>query len=229
MGSGMTVVQSFSGPVPHLKALAAKRLIFNQEGLQFYKNRHLEFYALIPISLAEFGQGEVHILFENKGHPPPLDYFAVGLVVVGIAIALLVIPVSRPITRRINQLRQSTMRIAEGDLSHRVATSGKDEIAELGISFNQMAAKLESMITNSKELTANISHELRTPLARIRVSEELLREKIIHAGLPVLTRHLDEICEDVNTLDTLVGRILELSKLEMRLRRWCLNHWTWQP
>ena len=183
---------------------------------QFFKGRHLEFYSVIPFSYAMLQQGRVHILFESRGHPPPLGYFAMGLVVVGIVIALLVIPVSRPITRRINQLRQSTLRIADGDLSHRVATSGKDEITELGISFNQMTAKLESMINNSKELTANISHELRTPLARMRVSEELLGQKLNQAGLSALTRHLDDIRDDVNALDALVGRILELSKLDMR-------------
>ena len=37
---------------------------------------------------------------------------------------------------------------------------------------------MERMIEGGKELTANVSHELRTPLARIRVAEELLREKL---------------------------------------------------
>ena len=41
-----------------------------------------------------------------------------------------------------------------------------------------MADKLETMIRSGKELTANVSHELRTPLTRIRIAEEMVREKL---------------------------------------------------
>ncbi len=90
--------------------------------------------------------------------------------------ALLIIPVSRIITSRLEQLRQSAQTLAEGNLAHRAAVRGRDEIGELARAFNRMADKLETMIINGKELTANISHELRTPLTRIRIAEEMLRE-----------------------------------------------------
>jgi two-component system sensor histidine kinase CpxA len=76
-----------------------------------------------------------------------------------------------------------------------------------------MADKLETMIVAGKELTANISHELRTPLTRIRIAEEMLREK---SGSPDYERHLDAIREDVEELDRLIGRILELSKMDLQ-------------
>ncbi len=78
-----------------------------------------------------------------------------------------------------------------------------------------MADKLETMIINGKELTANISHELRTPLTRIRIAEEMLREAP-GAEAPQRERHLDAIREDVEELDRLIGRILELSKMELQ-------------
>ena len=85
----------------------------------------------------------------------------------------------------------------------------------LGRSFNRMADKLERMIRGGRELTANISHELRSPLARVRVAEELLKEKLKRGEYEGCYRHLDEIREDVNELDHLIGRILVLSKLDI--------------
>jgi two-component system sensor histidine kinase CpxA len=128
----------------------------------------------------------------------------------------LIIPVSRFITDRVQQLKQSALRIAEGDLSHRAAGKGKDEIGELARAFNHMTDKLERMIMSSKELTANVSHQLRTPLTRIRIAEELLREKLEKENLKEYERHLDEIREDVSELDRLTGRILELSRLDIQ-------------
>ena len=209
------VIKSFVGPVPIVDSETVHWRIASP-GPRFSQSRHKKFYAEIPFEYGRQQSGQIYILFDNRGTPPPLKYFAIGLAIVGVVIALLVIPVSRPITRRINQLRRSTLRIAEGDLGHRVAESGADEIAELANAFNQMTSKLESMITNSKELTANISHELRTPLARIQISVELLREKLEHVSHADVVRHLDDISEDINALDDLVGRILELSKLDIQ-------------
>jgi two-component system sensor histidine kinase CpxA len=92
---------------------------------------------------------------------------------------------------------------------------GKDEIGELGRTFNRMAAKLERMIEGGKELTANVSHELRTPLARIRVAEELLREKLEKLDDKDWERYVDDIREDIEELDDLIGQILDLSKMDL--------------
>ena len=218
----IVVVKSFPGPAPQIDVETAHWRMAPL-GPHFAKNRHKQYYAEIPFDYGRRQSGLIHILFDNRGTPPPLHYFAIGLAMVGAVIALLVIPVSRPITRRINQLRRSTLRIADGDLGHRVAETGADEIAELANAFNLMTAKLESMINNSKELTANISHELRTPLARIQISVELLREKLENVSHNDTIRHLDDISEDINALDDLVGRILELSKLEMQAAPMVMN------
>jgi two-component system sensor histidine kinase CpxA len=97
-----------------------------------------------------------------------------------------------------------------------VEVKGKDEIGELARAFNHMTDKLERMIISSKELAANISHELRTPLTRITVEEELLREKLGKGNFKEYERHLDEMHEDISELDSLTGRILELSRLDIQ-------------
>jgi two-component system sensor histidine kinase CpxA len=92
----------------------------------------------------------------------------------------------------------------------------KDEIGKLGRAFNHMADRLEKMIRGSRELTAHISHELRTPLARIRIAEEIVRERLEQGNYKDLERYLNEIREDVEELDALIGRILMLSKLDLK-------------
>jgi two-component system sensor histidine kinase CpxA len=148
-----------------------------------------------PIAFPEGGKGSIHILFASQGPPHPEGGFALGLAIIGLIIALLIIPVSRFITDRVKQLKQSALRIAEGDLSHRAAVQSKDEIGELAQAFNHMTDKLERMITSSKELTANVSHELRTPLTRIRIAQELLREKLEKGNFKEYERHLEDIRE----------------------------------
>jgi two-component system sensor histidine kinase CpxA len=181
-----------------------------------YRRRHSHFYAVIPIAFPKGEKGSIHILFGSQGLSHPEGGFALGLAIIGLIVALLIIPVSRLITDRVKQLKQSALRIAEGDLSHRAAVKGKDEIGELAQAFNHMTDKLERMITSSKELTANVSHELRTPLTRIRIAEELLREKLEKGNIKEYERHLDDIREDISELDRLTGRILELSRLDIQ-------------
>jgi signal transduction histidine kinase len=168
------------------------------------------------VDLSQVRVGSFHVLLDQHAFPPPKGYFLSGLLVLGLVIALAMIPVSRLMTRRLKQLRQSAIRISEGDLSHRARIRGSDEVAELAGAFNGMTDKLEGMIVSGKELVANVSHELRSPLTRIRLAEEMLREKLVQAGAEGCTGNLDAIREEVDELDTLIGRILELSKLNLR-------------
>ena len=175
-----------------------------------------EIYVISPIESVEQEGITFHILFNERRGPERQEAgFTVGLVGIGIIIPLLVIPISRFISGRVNRLKQSALRIASGDLSHRINEKGHDEIGELGKAFNQMADKVERMVVGGKALTALVSHELRTPLTRIRIAEEIVREKLENENLDSYLRHLDDIREDINLLNNLIGRILEFSKIDM--------------
>lgn len=215
---GTTLLKSFSGDIPHLTSELPKRDATDSGNIKIHRSfkRGWEFYTTLPADIGKAKAGTLHMLFEKMDRHRPEKGFALGLVSIAVVIALLIIPVSRMITKRVKGLTQSALQIADGDLSHRVTVKGKDEIGELGRSFNRMADKLERMIQGGRELTANISHELRSPLARVRVAEELLKEKIKRGEYEGCYRHLDEIREDVSELDHLIGRILALSKLDIQ-------------
>lgn len=212
---GTVPLKSFAGEIPQTSERLVKKRSRNYGDFQLNYLRHSVLYVTIPILLSEGETGGLHILFRAPEPHGPKRGFALGMIIVGLVIAILIIPLSRFIIKPLKSLNQSALKIAEGDLSHRARVKSKDEIGELCRSFNHMADKVEKMVKGGRELTANVSHELRTPLARIRIAEELLREKLQEKRDQDLIRHLDDIREDIEELDHLVGRILDLSKLDI--------------
>ncbi len=214
---GVVLVKAFSGNMPNSmeKILQENPRDYGHFKLYFTRRAHQGFYAVVPIELNRAEEGTLHIFFDGQGPSHPAKGFALGLLLIAVIIALLVFPVSRLVTKRINRLRGSALQIADGDLSHRAEVKGRDEIGELSRAFNRMAERLERKIRGGRELTANVSHELRSPLARIRMAEELLRENIAKGRIDDSVRHLDNIREDIGELDHLIGRILALSKLDI--------------
>jgi signal transduction histidine kinase len=215
---GHLVAKSFSGDLPAERHTlqSGRSRDFGDFKVYHGRKKGPKLYAVIPIKLKEGKNAEVHVLFVKREPAHPEEGFGWGLGIIGVVIALLVMPVSRLISKPINELRHSAQRIAEGDLSHRATVKKRDEIGKLGRAFNHMADRLEKMIRGGRELTAHISHELRTPLARIRIAEEMLREKLEQQNYKDLSRYLNEIQEDVEELDALIGRILMLSKLDLK-------------
>ena len=214
---GHPVMQSFKGPIPGDASVFYQKHAPDRTSNEPYHNLRRGFvqYVRMPVELQKGEKGNIHLLFENTGKLHSGGLFALGLLGIGLVIVLLVIPVSRRITNPLNRLRDSALKIADGDLTHRTTIKSKDEIGELGRAFNHMAAQLERMIRGGRELTANISHELRSPLTRIRIAEELIREKLDRGELQNMESHLDDIREDIEELDRLVGQVLVLSKMDI--------------
>ena len=173
-------------------------------------------YAGAPVNLGSGKRAYLNAVFVEQRMDNPHGAFAMGLGFVSLVIAILIIPVSRLISRPVNKLSRSALRIADGDLSHRAELKTKDEIGDLGRAFNLMADRLAGMIKASKELTAHVSHEMRSPLARIRVAEELIRDALDQGDQARAARYLDGIQQEIEDMDRLVGRILELSRLDLK-------------
>jgi signal transduction histidine kinase len=130
---------------------------------------------------------------------------------------------SVPITR----LTDASRRLAEGDLSSRVATdelsSGTLELRAVSTQFNQMADRLEESVgiirrdrDRSRDFLADVSHELRTPIAAMRTFVELLQGS---AGVDPSARaeFLASSAVQLDRLDWLAQNLLELSKLDSGL------------
>jgi signal transduction histidine kinase len=132
------------------------------------------------------------------------------LVVLFIAIAAGAYPVVRRLTRRLEALKQGVEQFGAGELSHRVAVNGNDEVAAVASSFNVAAQRVEALVQSHRSLLANASHELRSPLARMKMAVSMLDA----ASPPQREKLKREIDRNVGELDALVEEVLLASRLD---------------
>lgn len=178
-------------------------------------------YALLPLGFSADRSGYLYTALERRRRGKGESSFLLALAGIAMAFALLLYPLSGMLSRPLGELRASALRIADGDLEHRVRPRGSDDIGELGRSFNVMADRVQRMVTGTRELTAHVSHELRSPLARIRVATELLkdREKVgknVRDSRQQRRLLFEEIDAEIDDLDRLIGCILQLSRLDLQ-------------
>lgn len=141
--------------------------------------------------------------------------FGVGLLaVVGIGLLF-----TQRVSQTVRRLRDGADSVASGDFGSRVEPSGRDELADLAVSFNTMAAKLsdyrdeqERVIDQLRaldeaktELVANVSHELRTPLTPIKGAAAMLRRPDLDDGtrnqlVELIEKNGDRLLAQVNRL-----------------------------
>jgi signal transduction histidine kinase len=125
--------------------------------------------------------------------------------------ALLCLLLARHIAGPIRALQSVAGRIADGDFSVRAYPamgSRKDELADLARDFDRMADRIQALLRKQLELLGDISHELRSPLTRLNVSLELVRRGERDA--------VERMQTDLHRLDTLIGQILALTRLQAR-------------
>ena len=92
-----------------------------------------------------------------------------------LATLALVILLLRGLRAPLAELLRGTSKLAEGDLSHRIAISGRDEFADLGQSFNRMAADLQAHQTALQDAHANLETLVAARTEELRQANETLR------------------------------------------------------
>jgi signal transduction histidine kinase len=108
----------------------------------------------------------------------------------------------------IRKLTATVQRFGQGDLATRVNLRRRDEIGELARSFDEMAERLQRLVSSERRLLQDISHELRSPLARLKFSVRLSRNATDQNVA------LDRVERDVNRITSLVSEIVEVTRIE---------------
>jgi signal transduction histidine kinase len=140
---------------------------------------------------------------------PAMGRLFVSVAVIVLLVAAGSIPLARSLVKPLRELVATVARFGEGDLSARARLKRVDEIGDLAVAFNAMAAKLEARLLAEKEMLANISHELRTPLARVRVVLELAKEDPARSA-----SLLGEVSIDLAELEHLTNDVLATMQLD---------------
>ena len=127
---------------------------------------------------------------------------------------------STALSEKIHWVGSAAAAIADGRRDVRVEVVGKDELAQLGHTFNQMAARLEEAERQQREteqlrrnLLAWVGHDLRTPLASIRALVEALTDGVVTEPTQA-QRYLRTIQRDAASLSSLIDELFEMAQIE---------------
>ena len=113
-------------------------------------------------------------------------------------------------TRPLRAMTAAARAMAQGDYSRRVRATSRDEVGQLAVAFNQMAADLAAADQQRRELIANVSHELRTPIAALQAVLENLVDGVAAATPPRSRRR----SRQTQRLGRLVAELLDLSRID---------------
>jgi signal transduction histidine kinase len=106
---------------------------------------------------------------------------------------------------------------AAGNYDARVKARGKDEVAQLAVAFNNMAASISKLELMRNTFVANVSHDLRTPMTTISG----FIDNILSGAIPAEKRdyYLKLIRTEVQRLARLVSSLLDISRIQAGERR----------
>lgn len=117
---------------------------------------------------------------------------------------------ARGMTSPLREMTAAAQRMAQGDYSRRVHATSRDEVGELARSFNRMAATLEQVDRQRRDLVANVSHELRTPISALQAVLENLVDGVSEPDPTTLRAALAQ----TERLGRLVADLLDLSRVD---------------
>jgi signal transduction histidine kinase len=120
---------------------------------------------------------------------------AIAAAVVLVASALLAWSLAGRVLRPVRELTSMAQRISDTDLTQRIEVDGRDELAELGETFNAMIERLERGFVEQRRFLDDVAHELRTPIT------------IVQGHIDLLGDDPDERAESIATIDDELERM----------------------
>lgn len=122
--------------------------------------------------------------------------------------------------RPVSRLQRAVEHVTETDSLEPIEVVGRDELAQLTRSFNDMLESLEASRRRQTELVADAGHELKTPLTSLRTNIELL---MIVSNSPTATISAEDrsdlekdVIAQIEELSTLIGDLVDLAREDSR-------------
>jgi len=127
---------------------------------------------------------------------------------------------SSTLTHRIGVLDRAARGIAAGDLLVRIPVRGRDEMADLASTFNQMAEQLQVAKVKQlelegmrRDLIAWVGHDLQTPLASVRAVVEALADGMVEDP-ETAQRYLHTAQKNILSLSSLIDDLFQMAQLD---------------
>lgn len=169
-------------------------------------NLRLAGLAVVSVALPLTAVSVSGTVMFSSGHDMTLLFVAAASSSAAVFASLVV---ARSIANPVKRLRKASSELAAGDLGARAPESGPRELAELGVSFNEMAGNLERLFDIRSQLVAWASHDLRTPLASMQAMLEALEDDLAEPE-----QYLSSLREQVRVLAMIVDDLFELSRID---------------
>jgi signal transduction histidine kinase len=170
-------------------------------------------YLAVPLNVGEQSAGVfVAAIFRDRVdddvHDAVVAAGAVGLAVLLLG-SLLAWRLADRVVQPVTELTRTARAISEANLSGRIPARGRDEVAQLATTFNDMVDRLERAFASQRHFIDDAGHELRTPITIVRGHLELIDDEP-EAREETLTLVLGEL----DRMSRIVDDLLLLTKHE---------------
>jgi signal transduction histidine kinase len=135
---------------------------------------------------------------------------SLAALLIGVAGILFAGRALRRLAISVDDLMEAAERVAAGDYTAHVTEQGPREMRALARSFNTMAARLQQISEQRRNMLADVTHELRTPLTVIQGNLEGLLDGIY----PADEAHLAPILEETHVLARQIDDLRTLALAE---------------
>ncbi len=182
-----------------------------------------DYRVIIQSSVAPIKES---VLFSNR------FLIIIGIIVWAIA-AIIIMFISRKLTKPLNRLSEIAKRMAELDFSQKYEGKTYDEVGMLGESINTMSDKLQKAISGlksanvqlmrdidkkekidkqRKDFISNVSHELKTPISIIEAYAEGLTEMELDDDSKAY--YCEVIMDEAQRMNALIKKLMALMRIE---------------
>jgi signal transduction histidine kinase len=211
--NGDVVVSSFkAGELPPTATVAVRQAVTDAPGIAFRMEGLTPDQRAMVEQKLEFAK-EVQEASQRQVLNSLLTWGGLalgGFAVAGVAVGWVV---AGRTLRPIQQITATARRVADRSLHERIGLTGpRDELRELGDTFDDMLGRLDAAFDGQRRFVANASHELRTPLA---INRTLLEVAMSRPDAPPQLRQLGDTLLEVNARhEKLINGLLVLARSE---------------
>ena len=134
-------------------------------------------------------------------------------VVIIVLAMLLSMFLSRTMTRRISSMLAAIRNLREGSYTQQIAVSGHDELANVTMEFNALAARLQETDEVRRRFVSDASHELKTPLASVKLLTDSI-EQNQNMDMDTVREFVADIGTEADRLVRITEKLLALTRMD---------------